>query len=179
MWGQPVLGGSQPHAHHPGIAGWCFPPSLEGQCYGAKGMAKLPVLTSHREPKQWENGSAPDSKPALGTDPATVGRVGVPGMRIVPLCPSQGHLWASLLVPTASPGLGAGSGDTSSDSIPVCAQGPCGAPGEPGEKGQRGYAVSEGCGDTLERLSAPSGLSWDPQGPCPSWISPWLGKGES
>lgn len=88
-------------------------------------------------------------------------------------------LWASLLVPTASPGLGAGSGDTSGDSIPVCAQGPCGAPGEPGEKGQRGYAVSEGCGDTLERLSAPSGLSWDPQGPCPSWISPWLGEGES
>lgn len=126
------------------LLGDAFPPSGHE---AKERKAKLPVLTSCQEPKQRENGSAADSSAALGTAPGMVGRVGVPGMRILPLCSSHGHLWAMLLVLPASTGFRAGQGHTLGASILVCAQGPCGAPGEPGQKGQRGYMVSGGCED--------------------------------
>lgn len=62
------------------------------------------------------------------------------------------------------------------DSVPVCAQGPCGAPGEPGQKGQRGYTVSEALG-TLWKDQGALRAALAPSATLPLLDSPWLGEG--
>lgn len=126
----------------PGLPGDASPPADLCRQRSGEMKGKPPVGNQ----SQRGTASVATSTPKVG------GEWGVRGMRIIPYCPSRGHLWALLVVPpiTASTGMlsaqGGTGGHTFVDSIPVCVQGPCGEPGEPGQKGQRGYTVSGGAG---------------------------------